>query len=118
MNLLICDDHRLLAECLAELFAARGHRVVATALHPDDAIRIVAGSDADRVAVDVCVMDLTFAGSTSMHSESTHSSGSRAFGAIRQIRAASPDTKVVVLSGSAEPAAASRALAAVPPRSC
>jgi DNA-binding NarL/FixJ family response regulator len=104
VNLLICDDHRLLAECLAELFAARGHRVVATTLDPDDAVRIVHDSDAEQVAVDVCVMDLTFADSDSALS------GSRAFGAIREIRAGSPSTKVVVLSGSAEPSAASRAL--------
>ena len=96
MNLLICDDHRLLAECLAELFAARGHRVVATAYHPDDAVRVVAGA----VHVDVCVMDLTF--SDRAFSDRAFSD-SRAFGAIREIRASSPTTEVVVLSGSAPP---------------
>ena len=110
MNLLICDDHRLLAECLAELFAARGHRVVATAYDPDDAVRIVAGD----VHVDVCVMDLTFSGtafSDSAFSDSTFSD-SRAFGAIREIRASSPTTEVVVLSGSAQPFAEPLALEA------
>ena len=101
MNLLICDDHRLLAECLAELFAARGHRVVATALHPDDAVRIVVDGVVDGVVVDVCVMDLTFL-----------DSNTRAFGAIREICASSPTTKVVVLSGSAQPSAATRAFEA------
>jgi two-component system nitrate/nitrite response regulator NarL len=102
VNLLICDDHRLLAECLAALFAARGHRVVATAHHPDDAVRIVAGAgdDADSLHVDVCVIDLTFSDST--FSDSTISDG-RAYGAIRDIRASSPTTEVVVLSGSAQP---------------
>ena len=110
MNLLICDDHRLLAECLAELFAARGHRVVATAYDPDDAVRIVAGD----VHVDVCVMDLTFSGpafSDRAFSDSTFSD-SRAFGAIREIRASSPTTEVVVLSGSAQPFAEPLALQA------
>jgi two-component system nitrate/nitrite response regulator NarL len=105
VNLLICDDHRLLAECLAELFATRGHRVVATAYDPDDAVRIVAGN----VHVDVCVMDLTFSGPA--FSDSTISD-SRAFGAIREIRASSPTTEVIVLSGSAQPFAEPLALEA------
>ena len=91
MNLVICDDHRLLAECLAALLEARGHRVVATVHHPDDALRVIAGAD-----IDACVMDLTFSGAT-------------AFAAIRAICASSPTTKVVVLSGSAQPFAEVRA---------
>jgi DNA-binding NarL/FixJ family response regulator len=101
VNLVVCDDHRLLAECLAGLLAARGHRVVATVHHPDDAVRIIAGDgdDIDGHDIDVCVMDLTFAGAT-------------AFGAIGAICASSPTTKVVVLSGSAQPFAEVRAFEA------
>jgi two-component system nitrate/nitrite response regulator NarL len=94
VNLVICDDHRLLAECLAGLLAARGHRVVASVSHPDDAVRVIAGATGGYI--DVCVMDLTFSDTTG-------------FGAIRAIRASSPSTKVVALSGSGQPFAEARA---------
>ena len=96
MNLVVCDDHHLLAECLAGLLAARGHRFVATVHHPDDAVRIITGADID---VDVCVMGLT-------------SHGTTAFRAIRSIRASHPTTRVIVLGGSAQPFAERRALEA------
>ena len=95
MNLVVCDDHRLLAECLAGLLASRGHRVVATVHHPDDAVRAITG--ADDTHIDACVMGLMFSGAT-------------AFRAIRSIRAFRPATRVVVLGGSAEPFAERRAL--------
>ena len=97
MNLVVCDDHRLLAECLAGLLAARGHRVVATVHHPNDAVRIITG--ADESYIDVCVMGLTFPGPTAIR-------------AIRSIRASHPTTRVVVLGGSAQPFAERRALEA------
>ena len=98
MNLVVCDDHRLFAECLAEVLEARGHRVV-TVDHPDEALRAIAAgaTDASAVDVDVCVMDLTFPGGT-------------AFDAIAAISSASPTTKVIVLSACAQPFAEPRAL--------
>ena len=112
MNLVICDDHRMFAECLGGLLAARGHRIVATVRHPDDAVRVMTGGDINRDDIDidcgdidVCVIVLSF-------------SDTAAFDAIRSIRASSPTTRVVVLSGSApssaetQPFAEARAYAA------
>ena len=94
MNLVVCDDHRLLAECLAVVLEARGHRVIATVNDPDEAVRIIAESD-----VDVCVMDLSFPGASG-------------FDAIHAITESSPGTQVVVLSGSSQPFAEARAIEA------
>jgi DNA-binding NarL/FixJ family response regulator len=94
MNLVVCDDHRLLAECLALVLEARGHRVIATVNDPDDAVRIITERD-----VDVCVMDLSF----------PDASG---FDAIHAITASSPGTQIVVLSGSSQPFAEARAIEA------
>ena len=96
MNLVVCDDHRLLAQCLTGLLGARGHPVVATVDHPDDALVITGAGDA---AVHVCVMDLSFPGVT-------------AFDAIRAIATARPDTKVVVLSACAPAFSEPRAIEA------
>jgi DNA-binding NarL/FixJ family response regulator len=96
VNLLVCDDHRLFTECLAQVLEARGHRVV-TATHPDEALSAVVAER--RQAFDVCVMDLTFPGET-------------AFDTIAAIVAASPATRVVVVSASAQPFSESRAIEA------
>jgi DNA-binding NarL/FixJ family response regulator len=93
LDIVVCDDHLLLADCLAAVLDAQGHRVL-TATDPDAAVRLVANG-----GVDVCVMDLSFPGATG-------------FDAIREITLASPATRVVVLSGSAHPFARERALAA------
>jgi DNA-binding NarL/FixJ family response regulator len=94
MNLVVCDDHSLLAECLAVVLEARGHRVIATVNDPDDAIRIIAERD-----VDVCLMDLSF----------PDASGFDAIATIVQLGAG---TQVVVLSGSSQPFAEARAIEA------
>jgi DNA-binding NarL/FixJ family response regulator len=93
MNLVVCDDHSLLAECLAVVLEARGHRVIATVNDPEAAVRIVAERE-----VDVCVMDLSF----------PDASGFDAIEAI--VRAGA--TRVVVLSGSSQPFAEARAIEA------
>jgi two-component system nitrate/nitrite response regulator NarL len=94
MNVVVCDDHRLLAECLSLVLEARGHRVIATVNDPDEAVRIVTDRE-----VDVCVMDLSF----------PDASG---FDAIDAISRTSPGTQVVVLSGSSQPFAEMRAIEA------
>lgn len=93
LDIVVCDDHLLLAECLAAILDARGHRVL-VATDPDSAVRLVGDGHAD-----VCVMDLSFPQATG-------------FDAIREITRASPATRVVVLSGSAHPFAQERAVAA------
>lgn len=55
MRIVICDDHRLLAEALAAAIAQAGHAVVALALTPDDALEQV-----ERLKPDVVLLDLTF----------------------------------------------------------
>ena len=55
MRIVICDDHRLLAEALAAAIVQAGHAVVALAPTPDDAREQV-----DRLKPDVLLLDLTF----------------------------------------------------------
>ncbi|MGH9057412.1 MAG: response regulator, partial [Acidimicrobiales bacterium] len=56
-RILVCDDHLSFCESLCELLETRGHVVVACALHPGDARRVVL-----EEPVDVCLMDLHFPG--------------------------------------------------------
>jgi DNA-binding NarL/FixJ family response regulator len=85
MKILICDDHRLLADALAAVLRSRGHEPVAPAADPDEAIARVRERD-----VDVCVMDLHFPSGDGI-------------GGIGRILAASPRTRVVVLTGTLHP---------------
>jgi two-component system nitrate/nitrite response regulator NarL len=82
MRLLVCDDHRLLLDALSMALADRGHTVVATALDPDEAVEA-----AREHQPDACLLDVSF----------PHANGLNAVGRIHE---ASPDTKVVMLSGS------------------
>jgi two-component system, NarL family, nitrate/nitrite response regulator NarL len=82
MRLLVCDDHRLLLDALSMALTDRGYTVVATALDPDEAV------EAARIyQPDACLLDVRF----------PHANG---LSAISRIHAVSPDTKVVMLSGS------------------
>jgi two-component system, NarL family, nitrate/nitrite response regulator NarL len=94
VKVLICDDHRLLAEALGTVLRSRGHDPVSLAADPDEAVARVRERD-----VDVCVMDLFFP---------------RADGiaGISRVLEASPRTRVVVLTGSSDPNAVDDALAA------
>lgn len=85
MKILICDDHRLLADALAAVLRSRGHEPVAPASDPDEAVARVKERD-----VDVCVMDLHFPSGDGI-------------GGIERILAASPRTRVVVLTGTLHP---------------
>ena len=82
MRVVICDDHRLLAEGLRHAIVRAGHTVEAVALSPADAVACV-----DRLRPDVLLLDLTFPGGDSL-------------AAARELAARHPDTRIVVLTGS------------------
>src|SRR5450759_5972825 len=82
MRLLVCDDHKLLLDALSMALTASGHTVVATANDPDEAVEA-----AREQQPDVCLLDVSF----------PHANG---LSAIARIHDVSPDTKVVMLSGS------------------
>ena len=82
---MVVDDHPMWRESVARDLGARGYDVVGTAADAAGAVRIAAA-----VNPDVVVMDLQL-GSTS------------GVDATRDIVAAAPDTRVLVLSASAEP---------------
>jgi len=82
MRLLVCDDHRLLLDALSMALSARGHTVVATAVDPDEAV-----GAARKHKPDACLLDVSFPDANGLN-------------AIFRIHEVSPDTKVVMLSGS------------------
>jgi two-component system nitrate/nitrite response regulator NarL len=82
MRLMVCDDHKLLLDALSMALTDNGHTVVATAIDPDEAVEA-----ARKHQPDVCLLDVNF----------PHSNGLTAIG---RIHAVSPETKVVMLSGS------------------
>lgn len=84
-RVMVVDDHPMWRESVARDLAARGYDVVGTAADAPGAVRIAAA-----VRPDVVVMDLQL-GTTS------------GVDAARDIVAAAPDTRVLVLSASAEP---------------
>jgi two-component system nitrate/nitrite response regulator NarL len=81
VNLVICDDETLFVDALAMALEARGCRVVARTTHPTAALRAVCEHH-----VNVCLLDVHFRGVDSI-------------GVVRDLVAASPETKVVMLSG-------------------
>jgi len=90
----VCDDHRLFAEALSVVLRARGHDVGQPSVTPSDAVAIC-----EREAIDVCVMDLGFPGGDGVDG-------------IGRIREVSPQTHVVVLTGSLDLSLIESALAA------
>jgi len=93
MRLLLCDDHRLLLDALSMALTDKGHTVVATALDLDDAVEA-----AREHQPDACLLDVNF----------PDGNGISAIGRIHQV---SPDTKVVILSGSSHRGVVADALA-------
>jgi len=88
LTLLVCDDHRPLLDALSTALTENGHVVVATAIDPESAVKA-----AERHQPDACLLDVNF----------PHSNGltaSDALGVIDRIHQVSPDTKVVLRSGS------------------
>lgn len=87
MEILVCDDHKLLSELISAVLTDRGHQVSVTSL-PADAVAL-----ASAKPIDVCVMDLGFP--TMPDGESGEVAP---LDAIRRI--SSTGARVVVLSGS------------------
>ena len=85
MRLLLCDDHQLFMQAVAYAFTANGHDVLGAVTDPAAAVRIAAGT-----RPDVCIMDLSFPDGDGMT-------------AVAQILALVPQTKVLVLTASADP---------------
>jgi len=81
MRLLVCGDH-MLVDALSMALTDRGHTIVATALDPGEAV-----AAARQEQPDACLLDVSF----------PHANGLNAIGPIHEV---SPDTKVVILSGS------------------
>ena len=87
LTVVLCDDHRLFVESLAVVLQERGWDVVAVVDRP--------GAAVDAVAVhrpDICVLDALFGGDSSA-----------AIASAGRIRETSPETRLVMLSGSGEP---------------
>lgn len=91
MRLVLCDDHRMLGEALAAILQARGHQVLAITTHVAEGITAVATH-----RPDACLLDLRFPDGSGLD-------------AARTMRRRYPDTKIVVLSCLADPAAFSEA---------
>ncbi|HEY8199741.1 MAG TPA: response regulator transcription factor [Actinomycetota bacterium] len=87
IRVVICDDHRLFVDALAAVLTSKGCEVVARTLHPDQAVAAVLANK-----VDVCMMDLSF----------PSSAGCDGLEGTRRVVAASPSTRVVMLTGSAD----------------
>lgn len=94
MRLVLCDDHRLFLEALAGALSAHGHDVLALTGTPDAAAAAVCVHQPD-----VCVLDLGFLGIEPQR-------------VVRTVVAASPSTRVLVLSGSEDSEDVATALAA------
>ena len=93
MRLVVCDDHRLLLEALGLALGERGHDVVALVASPGDAVEAAA-----EHRPDVVLLDVNFPDGSSLT-------------AIRRIRDASPESKVVMLSAESDHAVVARAIA-------
>jgi two-component system nitrate/nitrite response regulator NarL len=93
MRVVICDDHRLFSDALAIVLTAHDWTVVDCAVDPAHALAAVTSEQ-----VDTCLMDLTFP------------DGDSGIDGIGSIHTASPDTKVVVLTGTSDPKLIMRAI--------
>jgi two-component system nitrate/nitrite response regulator NarL len=94
MKIVLCDDHEMWLQVLEVALEARGHVVTALTTTPDTGVQAVAATDPDVVALDVGFPD------------------GNGFEAAERITAASPRTRVVMLTASAEPTVRAAALAA------
>jgi len=96
LRLVLCDDHRLFAESLAVVLQERGWEVLTVVDRPDAAVAAVTAYHPD-----VCVLDALFDGDAAA-----------AVAAAGHMRETSPATRVVVLSGTDEPAVVGAAVTA------
>jgi two-component system nitrate/nitrite response regulator NarL len=94
VRLVLCDDHRLLAEALATALQAHGHEVVAVATTPEAGYRAVVEHHPD-----VCLLDVGFPGASGLD-------------VIARITSAYHGCKVLMLSGRSNPDMVNAALTA------
>ena len=85
MKILLCDDHVLLTEALESLLGAAGHQVL-VAHSPDAALDLLATH-----RPDVCVLDVCFPEGDGVD-------------VLSRVADRSPETRVLMLSGSRDPA--------------
>jgi len=86
MQLVLCDDNRILCEALASILQKRGHPILATTTSVAEGIAAVAAH-----RPDACLLDLHFPDGNGLD-------------AARAMRCRHPDTKIVVLSCLTDPA--------------
>lgn len=92
MKVVICDDHRMFAESLAVVFETRGWQIPSCASDPAHAVAAVSSD-----TVDACLMDLGFPSASGLDG-------------ITSVLAASPTTKVIVLTACSDAATLARAV--------
>lgn len=80
LRVVLCDDHRLFLDALVSAVSALGHDVAGLASTPGEALAAVA-----REQPDCCLLDLSFPEGSGLE-------------VIPLLRAAAPDTAVIVLS--------------------
>jgi len=85
MRLVLCDDHEILAEALAAALEARGHQVLAVTTTPTEGVAAVAAH-----RPDICLLDIHFP------------EEENGLDAAHVIRQRYPQTKVLLLSGTAD----------------
>jgi two-component system, NarL family, nitrate/nitrite response regulator NarL len=95
MNVVICDDHRLFSDALAKVLTARSWNIITCAVDPAHAVAAVA-----REPAEACLMDLTFP------------NGDTGIEGIESVHAASPNTRVIVLTATSDPNLIMRAVEA------
>lgn len=86
MRIVICDDHRLLLEAMSHALSRAGFTVEAATSDPDDAVRAVR-----LYAPDLLLLDLGFPSGDGLS-------------AAREALADHPRTRVVIITGSEDPA--------------
>ncbi len=94
MRVLLCDDHVVFAESLAAVLTRVGLDIVGITYSPDEALLAL-----DALRPDLCVLDVGFGEQTVLPR-------------LAELRAAAPDTRLVLLSASLEPRIVTEALAA------
>jgi two-component system nitrate/nitrite response regulator NarL len=87
VRIVLCDDHRLLLEALSITLSLQGFTVQAATPEPKQAVEAVRQLDPDLL-----LMDLGF------------NEGSDGLIAVREVRRSNPRTRVVIFTGSSDPA--------------
>lgn len=87
MRIVICDDHRLLLEALSHALSVGGFTVEAATCDPADAVQAVRLYDPDLLLIDLTFPD-----------------GLSGLTAAREVVSSHPRTKVVIITGSDDPA--------------